>query len=862
MVFCWYKLYNLLTSLIFKKYKLIIIKTKTFTVVFVAFNLFVIAGFCSASTIFSDNFNSYVDGNLGGQGGWIGGLSETVIQDSTVFEGAKAVNMHRSLSGTTAIQKSGALINDGKITIYIRRHIGGTTNPAFNIFLKEGTNSKIEFKTGGINFRYWNGSSYVNFGPSFLSDTWFALQIQWRSSDHKARYRINDGSFTDWQVGLADWSLGLDTVKINLGNGAGFVDTIQENLIGEKDPVIVIPGILGSAEKDGQWVIDPILHVYDNLIDSFKANGYVQNETLFTLPYDWHQSNIDTAIELKNKIGDIKEICDCQKVDIVGHSMGGLIARQYIQSSDYQNDVDQLLFLGTPHLGSPKDYLTWEGGVITTDNDIGSRMFKRIYQNEARQNGYNNIFDYIRNKPIYSVQELLPIYNYLVDSNPLAVRQYPENYPTNSFLENLNDNISTLNSSGVEIHNIIGDSEDNSTVSFIRVVPSEKLPLWEHGYPEGFDENVGDRGLSLGEGDGTVPDDSSDIFSDSISVNSDHISLTTNAQLDIFNALLGEGQYTTIDNFNFPNLKLLIVKLFSPVDMQIVAPSGKRIGKDFATGQEINEIQYAFYSGFETNDEYITILNPEEGNYEIITQGTDNGGEYTISSALISDNDILEYDFTAHTTTNQIENLNLSLTDGEIEVIPEDITPPEITINSPQNQDYLHSEMLNINYSITDDSGVFSSLSELDTIEVDNGQSIDLFYKSLGNHNFTVEARDNVNNQSSASINFRVIATVDSTISDINRAYELGWIVKESTKDDLIKRINKATKLIKRINELEEKLNNKPKVLKKIQKMEKKLDIKLDKFILNNLTALQNDGVINEEAYNLIYANINWLINN
>ena len=40
------------------------------------------------------------------------------------------------------------------------------------------------------------------------------------------------------------------------------------------DPVIIIPGILGSEEHDGVWEIDPILHTYDDLIATLDANGY------------------------------------------------------------------------------------------------------------------------------------------------------------------------------------------------------------------------------------------------------------------------------------------------------------------------------------------------------------------------------------------------------------------------------------------------------------------------------------------------------------------------------------------------------------------------------------------------------------
>lgn len=842
-------------------------RTEVFLVI-LAISFFSFAFSCSAATIFEDNFDSYSIGNLNGQGGWSSAGFVYMVQTFKVKDGEKAIQGF-NVSTQQIAQKSGSSVNDGKITVYVLRV--DANQPGFLSFvLKEGANAKLEVRGnfgGNGRFQYVDGSagSYVNFGERFNYETWYAIQIEWRSSDNTARYNINGGEWTSWTKGVAPWSLGLDTVELRTGNVI-YWDNIQENLIGyeEKTPVLIIPGILGSAEKNGQWIIDPILHTYDNLIDAFKANGYEQGKTLFEFPYDWHQSNINTAIELKDKINEIKEICNCSKIDIVGHSMGGLIARQYIESDSYQNDVDKLIFLGTPHLGAPSSYLTWEGGIVSTDDSIKDKVLKIIFKNEAKENGYNTIFDYIRNKPIPSVQELLPIYNYLVDGNTLSVRHYPIGYPTNPFLENLNNNLSSLSNNNVSVYNIIGDSQNNSTINFIRVAPSTKLPLWEDGYPEGFDESVGDRGLALGEGDGTIPSQSSNIFPGTVSINSDHISLPTKAEPQIFNNLLGEGQYATIDNFRFTDLKLLIIKLLSPIDMQVIAPNGKKIGKDFSTNQEINEIPYAFYSGFQADDEYVTIINPEDGQYKIITQGTEEGGQYTVSSALVLSNQTLEQDFQGHAALGEIENLNLNLssTENTIGITPEDIVPPQITIASPQNQDYLHSDSLGISYSVTDnDSGVFSSSAKLDTIEVDNGQNIDLFYQQLGSHNFTVEAEDNVSNKSNESVQFRVIATIDSTISDINRAYSLGWIAKESVRDELIDRLNKATKLITLIQDIEQKSADKPKVFKRIQKIEKKLDKVMAKLILIILKSFKKSE-INQQAYDIISADINWLINN
>ena len=43
------------------------------------------------------------------------------------------------------------------------------------------------------------------------------------------------------------------------------------------DPVIIIPGIMGSSRFSNKWKIDPISHTYDNLIESLKKNGYQKN---------------------------------------------------------------------------------------------------------------------------------------------------------------------------------------------------------------------------------------------------------------------------------------------------------------------------------------------------------------------------------------------------------------------------------------------------------------------------------------------------------------------------------------------------------------------------------------------------------
>lgn len=69
---------------------------------------------------------------------------------------------------------------------------------------------------------------------------------------------------------------------------------------------------------------------------SFKDNGLVL------------RSNIDvllTAALFQNVLAT--------KVNIVAHSMGGLLARQYIQNANFKKDINKLITLNTPHSGSP-----------------------------------------------------------------------------------------------------------------------------------------------------------------------------------------------------------------------------------------------------------------------------------------------------------------------------------------------------------------------------------------------------------------------------------------------------------------------------------------------------------------------------
>ena len=65
----------------------------------------------------------------------------------------------------------------------------------------------------------------------------------------------------------------------------------------------------------------------------------------------FHSEEVLTEL-LAKKVDELRHRLGVNKVHLVGHSMGGIIARNYVQRRGGQGKVDRLIFLGTPHRGS------------------------------------------------------------------------------------------------------------------------------------------------------------------------------------------------------------------------------------------------------------------------------------------------------------------------------------------------------------------------------------------------------------------------------------------------------------------------------------------------------------------------------
>ncbi|WP_299218263.1 CHAT domain-containing protein [uncultured Aquimarina sp.] len=147
----------------------------------------------------------------------------------------------------------------------------------------------------------------------------------------------------------------------------------------ERDVVIIIPGIMGSALAEGEeelWVqfkkikkgaIATQLNISNDKIrpsgviekyyDSFAQYLNTKYDVV-TLEFDWRLSISKAADELKKVVEEVSNASKELNVHIVAHSMGGLVVRQCMMAhlefwEDYQkNNQNKFVMLGTPWLGS------------------------------------------------------------------------------------------------------------------------------------------------------------------------------------------------------------------------------------------------------------------------------------------------------------------------------------------------------------------------------------------------------------------------------------------------------------------------------------------------------------------------------
>jgi len=94
-----------------------------------------------------------------------------------------------------------------------------------------------------------------------------------------------------------------------------------------------------------------VMQVYGPLIDYLKLMGF----DVHVFAYDWRLDLRSSAVYLDEFVNGVLAVTGSRQVNIVDHSLGGLLARHYVTSQASRAvKVEQVISLGTPFLGAPE----------------------------------------------------------------------------------------------------------------------------------------------------------------------------------------------------------------------------------------------------------------------------------------------------------------------------------------------------------------------------------------------------------------------------------------------------------------------------------------------------------------------------
>jgi pimeloyl-ACP methyl ester carboxylesterase len=178
---------------------------------------------------------------------------------------------------------------------------------------------------------------------------------------------------------------------------------------------------------------------YDSLIKSILTWGYKPNFDFWIFPYDWRQSNRISGHLLARFIEEKTE-GKCDGVDIISHSMGGIIARVASLSGA---PIRRAAYIACPHLGSPLAYFILHPQ-IDSRRFIGSAYHNYPSSAYSQPNDTSNIERkktlYHRRKELFvkfpSMYELLPDESYLRNRAILLTDGKPESGAEDTYLKN------------------------------------------------------------------------------------------------------------------------------------------------------------------------------------------------------------------------------------------------------------------------------------------------------------------------------------------------------------------------------------------------------------------------------------------
>lgn len=573
---------------------------------------------------------------------------------------------------------------------------GGYSSSNIKIYHNNFVGNHLGAETYGGNYlfddghpsggNYWSDYSGVDLNDDGMGDTPYVFN----SGQDNYPFIEQDG----WQVppepsitpvlivpGLMGTELkkGNELLWVDLGRmftdiGDNFLDALRFHTdLSSENTDIITGSILGS----------PVItqHFYDLLINEFKNQGYTENQDLFTFPYDWrygvsgkYADGTTNSDLLSVKIQDIMAKTGSDKVDVIAHSLGGLITKQYVINHQADNHIGKAVFVGVPNTGAPKAVKALLQGDNFGIPWLADSEIKKISANMPAsydllpsQQYYDTKGSYIKTIDQTKCLEDFTTPCDIKDLNHQEANSFLSGQGFNSLAISGAENLHTqsfdnfdLRTVGIDLYAI--DGCKSATLS--KVVSTKYNDIF--GQQTNYD-------LRFAPGDGTVPFESAtnlpinqgNKFYFAGASHSKMLSADGSRQ-KIVNLISGSnipiGDNLITQDISKCNLNGKAISVFSPVNIFVTDQDGNKLGLA-DDGSVINEITNA---DFEMIGEHKFLFLPQDNGqtYNINLQGIDTG-IYTIKSQNIASSQIVN--------TEVFSNLPVTMAlTGEININPID----------------------------------------------------------------------------------------------------------------------------------------------------------------------------------------------
>jgi pimeloyl-ACP methyl ester carboxylesterase len=652
-----------------------------------------------------------------------------------------------------------------------------------------------------------------------------------------------------------------DATSTNTTSTPSDPDNIHNSTSTQKTPIVIVPGILGSTldkVSDGKEIwpdadamitsgsdsylddlklspageqipgmeMNPLdivrtvttsipfieQNFYKPLIDSLTAAGYREGIDLFVAPYDWRLDIASSAVLLGPVVENAIAHSPDGKIDILAHSMGGLVAKDYLSQLPEASSsiIDKLILVGTPQLGAPQIFKALQYG-----DDLSFRFgpIELLAPTEVKSITQNmpGAYALLPSRRYVETQG-----GYVIDNRSGAHTTLDFDHTNNFLMTNADDDRNSMLLTRADTFHTTQDTT-LANAPIVYNIAGCQNPGTDSSF---VIEDGGVADIVHGAGDGTVPIDSAMNLADSYQTyfslysenGADHVGLINNTKpLALIDAILNNTTSTlalaplgistsTQDclqgRSQAHNETTIEISTHNPISLNAYDSQNRHTGP-VATGTIDLQIPG---SSYETIGENSFLLLPASDTYRIVGNAQATGA-FTLkiksldeAANLLGGATYVQVPLTSTSTTatltisssslrsssNPTSTLDLTLDtygDGtSLAIIPPtaflsasssaDITPPMVTLPViPEIVAY--GTPITFAFSVTDDlSGIATTSATLDGAAIANGIIINDL--SEGKHGFRVEAIDNAGNPSIETISFTIIQNTPTSTTTNN----------------------------------------------------------------------------------------------